>query len=85
MQQLLLMLSENVRLLTVLPVQVLTDIMSLGNLEKGKDAFLVVGHDSGRRKTSFTNMIIVHNYIIEEDSLKGVFHSMCRTSALPLL
>ncbi|WP_203229606.1 hypothetical protein, partial [Filibacter tadaridae] len=80
-----LMLSKNVRLLMVLPVQVLTDIMSLGNLEKGKDAFHVAGHYSGRRKTSFTNMIIVHNYTIEEDRLKGVFSSMYRTSAVPLL
>ena len=79
------MLSNNVRLLMVLPVQVLTDIMSIGSLEKGKDASLVAGHDSGRRETSLTNMIIVHNYIIEEDPLKGVFCSMCRTSTMPLL
>jgi hypothetical protein len=71
----LLMLVENVHLLTVLFVRGLTDIMSLSKLKKGKDAFHNVGHyqwRDGRRPSN--NMIVVSDYIIVEAADKGVFY-----------
>ncbi|WP_204592023.1 hypothetical protein, partial [Chryseomicrobium aureum] len=69
------MLIKNVNLLTVLFVQELTDIMSLTNLKKGKDASQDVGHyqwRDGRRPSN--NMIVVSDYSIVKCAEKSVFY-----------